>query len=100
MGHLSQLVQAGLDNKDTPPRRGRILCYINYTIESFKIADNLVILPIVNCCRPMLQYSHDENNKQSQTTTTRKSRKAGRKTTYEKAAEPEEHERNYCELFR
>lgn len=34
---------------------------MNYTIESFKIADNLVILPIVNCRRPMLQYSHDEN---------------------------------------
>lgn len=40
-----------------------VLCYINYTIESFKIAYNLVILPIAKSCRPMLQYSHDENNK-------------------------------------
>ena len=61
--HLSQLVQA----ERTRRRKeiGRSLCYINYTIESFKIADNLVILPIANCCRPMLQYSHDENNKRT-----------------------------------
>ena len=37
-----------------------------------RIIDNLVILPIEKSCRPMLQYSHDENNK-------RQSRKAGRK---------------------
>ena len=57
-------MKAKIDNKAAPPKEiGRTLCYINYTIESFKSADNLVILPIVNCCRPMLQYSHDENNK-------------------------------------
>ena len=31
-----------------------------------RIIDNLVILSIVKSCRPMLQYSHDENNKRTE----------------------------------
>lgn len=46
-------------------RQDKKACYINYTIESFKSADNLVILSIAKSCRPMLQYSHDENNKRT-----------------------------------
>ena len=53
---LIKLVQAELDNKDTLPRMGQALCYINYTIESFKSADSLVILPIVKAAN--IEYNN------------------------------------------